>query len=257
MDRLLHTTCRAEGHHFWFRGLRQFVGPLLDETTRGRVDAAAILDCGSGTGANLEVLERFGRAFGVDLTWTGLQHARTKGRTRTAQASVAHLPFPEGRFDIVTSFDVLYCLPAPAERAAVAEMARVLRPGGWAIVSVAGMPLLRGHHSEATQEVRRYTRRRLRAVLEGARFDVCRLTHTNASLFPILLARRLLQRLRGPAPADAAERELALPPRPVNAALSALLALEARLVRHVSLPVGSSVLCLARKPAAGRDRVSV
>jgi SAM-dependent methyltransferase len=247
MDRLLHATYRAERRHFWFNGFRRFVGPMLDQATQGRT-RPAILDCGSGTGANLEMLGRLGPAVGVDLTWAGLEHARALGQTRTAQASVVHLPFADQRFDLVTSFDVLYCLPDPAERAAVAEMARVLRPGGWAIVNVAAMPILRGHHSEVTQEVRRYTRRRLREVLEIAGFEVRRITHTNATLFPILLLRRLAQRLRGPAPADASERELAVPPRPVNAALSALLALEARVVRRVSLPVGSSVLCLARKP---------
>ena len=39
--------------------------------------------------------------------------------------------------------------------------------------------------------------------------------------------------------------EITIPPTPVNAALSALLAAEARLLRHVSLPFGSSLLALA------------
>jgi len=59
----------------------------------------------------------------------------------------------------------------------------------------------------------------------------------------------LRQRIEGLAPVSDADREISVPPRPVNAALSALLAVEAGLVRAVPMPFGSSLLCLARKPA--------
>ena len=52
MDRLLEATARAERDHFWFRGFRRFVEPLVaDAVRRGppRV-RPEILDCGCGTG---------------------------------------------------------------------------------------------------------------------------------------------------------------------------------------------------------------
>jgi hypothetical protein len=49
--------------------------------------------------------------------------------------------------------------------------------------------------------------------------------------------------------ADAeAIREIAIPPAPVNALLGRLLSLEARVVRAVPMPFGSSVMALARAP---------
>jgi len=51
----------------------------------------------------------------------------------------------------------------------------------------------------------------------------------------------------GLAPEDDALGDITVPPAPVNAALSA--ALEAGLARVVPMPFGSSLLCLARKPA--------
>ena len=45
MDRLLEATARAERDHFWFRGFRRFVSPLLEEATGGR-DNLTNLDCG-------------------------------------------------------------------------------------------------------------------------------------------------------------------------------------------------------------------
>ena len=72
VDHLLRATARAEARHFWFRGFRAFVTPLLQRAIAGR-PTAALLDCGCGTGANVELLGRFGRAFGFDLTEVGLQ----------------------------------------------------------------------------------------------------------------------------------------------------------------------------------------
>lgn len=249
MDRLLEATSRAERDHFWFRGFRRFVSPLLARAAAGR-PGLRLLDCGCGTGANLRLLlEPHGQAWGFDLTWTGLLLAGAEGAGRVAQASAAAVPFPSAAFDIVTSFDVLYCLPEPIERAAVAEMWRVLKPGGTAIINVAAMSVLRGSHSVLSAELRRYSRASLRTLLEGAGFHVERMTYTNATLFPVMLAVRSAQRLAGLPAEREATGEISVPSAPVNAAFSAALAVEATLARVVPMPFGSSLLCLARKPA--------
>jgi ubiquinone/menaquinone biosynthesis C-methylase UbiE len=245
----LKATARAEREHFWFRGFRRFVSPMLAHAAAGR-SGLRLLDCGCGTGTNLRLLlEPYGEACGFDLTWTGLRFARGSGLARVAQASAAAIPFPSAAFDIVTSFDVLYCLPDEVEREAVREMWRVLRPGGAAIINVAAMEILRGNHSVLSAELRRYSRTSLRALIEPAGFRIERMTYTNAALFPVMLTVRGVQRMMGLAPESEAEGEITVPRGPVNAALGALLAVEAGVVRAVPMPFGSSLLCLARKPA--------
>lgn len=246
MEHLLRATAQAEARHFWFRGFRAFVTPLL-QTATATVRDARLLDCGCGTGANLALLDRFGRAYGFDLSIMGPRIAREAGRTRVARASVAAAPFPDGSFDVVTSFDVLYSLERGDERAAVDEMFRLLRPGGFAIVNVAALEILRGDHSILSREIRRYRRDELRERLTPAGFTIVRLTYTNASLFPLLLCARVLQRLRG-LRREGEARELTVPPAPVNALLTAVLWLESLWLRAFDAPWGSSLLCLARKP---------
>jgi SAM-dependent methyltransferase len=248
MDALLERTFEAEQRHFWFRGFRRFVAPLIEEATAGRPHAR-LLDAGSGTGANLPFLQQYGTAFGLELFQRGIRFAHDRGVPRLIQGSVTHLPVSDASIDVVLSFDVLYCLEAPAEQAAVREMFRVLRPGGFVVINAAALDMLRGDHSALGGEVRRYTKRDLRRKLERAGFSVTRLTYTNAALFPITATVRALQRLRGQKPDAENKGDFYVPPAPINTLFSGALALEAKIIEAgVDMPIGSSLLCLAQKP---------
>jgi SAM-dependent methyltransferase len=248
MDALLERTFEAEQRHFWFRGFKRFVAPLVEEATAGRSNPT-LLDAGCGTGANLVFLQRYGTVFGLELFWRGIQLGHSLGLPRLIQGSVTHLPIADESIDVVLSFDVLYCLETPDEQAAIREMFRVIRRGGFVVVNVAALDMLKGDHSALGGEVRRYTKRDLQEKLTRGGFDVKRLTYTNASLFPITATVRALQRLRGIKADEHNKGDFYIPPAPVNAAFSAVLAFESKLVAAgMNMPVGSSLLCLARKP---------
>ena len=218
--------------------------PLVEAAIRDRQDPR-ILDCGCGTGANVEWLDQYGRSFGFDRSSVGLDLGRRAGRSRLVRATVTAAPFATGSFDLVTSFDVLYSLEEPDERAAVAEMFRLTRPGGFALINVAAMDVLRGDHSVLSEEVRRYSRSDLKRLVAGAGFTIVRLTYTNIALFLPLAGLRMVQRWRGLEPKP---REISVPSAPINALLTALLRLESRWLQHFDGPFGSSLICLARKP---------
>jgi SAM-dependent methyltransferase len=246
MNRLLEATYQVEQQHFWWKGLRAFARPLVADALNSR-PSPRILDCGCGTGANLVMLGEFGHASGFDLTFRGLEFAHAYGVRRVTQASITEMPFGAATFDLVTAFDVLYSLTEEQEVRGLAEIHRVLKPGGTLIVNVAALPILRGNHSIFGAEVRRSTRRRLRGLLSGAGFRVTRLTYSNALLFPLMLVVRTGQRLVGLATPEEAGTDVVIPPAPLNRLLSLLLRVEARALRVVDMPIGSSLLCVARK----------
>jgi SAM-dependent methyltransferase len=245
MDHLLDLTGRAEATHFWFRGFRHFVSPVIHELAAGRRDLR-MLDCGCGTGHNLALLAPYGRAFGFDLSATGPARAAAAGYP-VLRADVTRIPFAAESFDLVTSFDVLQCVPADA--AAVAAMARVAKPGGAVVLTLAAFEALRGDHAEAWREVRRYTPAAARRLLEAAGLRVERLNFLFGSLFPLMLAvrgaQRLLRRFRDLRP----DTDIAVPSAPVNALLTGVVLAEAALAaRRLAMPIGSSLLVVGRKP---------
>ena len=251
MERMLEATALAEENHFWFRGLRRNARLLLEAALDGR-RGGTIVDCGSGTGRNLDWLGQYGIVTGIERSAAGLRLGRPF-RRRVVQGTVTQLPFRDASVDVVTSFDVLYCLDDDSERQAIREMWRVLKPGGIALVSVAALDILRGSHSTLTNEFRRYTPARLAARLTGAGFSIARMTFTHMTVFPLTLTARLIDQWSGRAHVPS-EADLRVPPAPVNELLNAAMVVDAALLRLINLPIGSSVMCVAQKrprPARG------
>jgi methionine biosynthesis protein MetW len=89
-----------------------------------------LLDLGCADGVLAEqLLPRFSEAYGVDISETALEAARKRGiRTHRVNVDQEPLPFPADHFDVITCLDIVEHVFEP--RVLIAEVARVLRPGG-------------------------------------------------------------------------------------------------------------------------------
>jgi SAM-dependent methyltransferase len=240
----LALTALAEPRHFWFHGFRAYVVPVIREIAADRRDLRMI-DCGCGTGYNLKtVLQPYGRAFAFDMSPDALQRSRALGRP-VVRADMEQIPFRTGTFDLATSFDVVQSVSD--DHAAVHEMTRVLKPGGHLVMNVAALECLRGDHSDVWREWRRYTRDSGTRLIEGAGLEVVRVAYLFASLVPMMLTVRMVQRALRPFREPRGDTELTIPPGPINALLAGLVRGEAALARRLPLPFGSSLLIVARK----------
>lgn len=235
---------RQEERHWWYLGMRQIAERLLDRFYHPSTAQPEVLDAGCGSGGTTVWLERRGRVTGLDLMPAAVELAQLRGVKRLLRGSIEALPFQDERFDLLTSFDVLYHLGVRHDDRALAEWARVLRPGGLALVRVAAHDWLRGAHDEATHTRHRYHRAELVAKLETAGLRVELASYANCLLFPLAPAKRLLERKD-----VAGGTDLWQPPGPLNALLRALLASEAGPIIRGGLPWGLSVIAVARKPA--------
>ncbi|HLC05589.1 MAG TPA: class I SAM-dependent methyltransferase [Anaerolineales bacterium] len=118
---------------------RRWIGEPLFNTVRG-LRGARLLDVGAGTGRAARALHNviLGETSIVNVEPSrkmlslGKQHPAADGST-WVQAWAEPLPFPASSFDAVVSLEVLEFTPDP--QAALAEFARVLRPGAWLLVT--------------------------------------------------------------------------------------------------------------------------
>jgi ArsR family transcriptional regulator len=99
----------------------------------GLVDLGDVLDAGAGDGATAQLLAPRARSITcVDISETLIDAARVRlaghPNAKAEVADVTDLPFPAASFDQVLALNVLTHLRAPGR--ALAELGRVLRPGG-------------------------------------------------------------------------------------------------------------------------------
>ncbi len=118
---------------------RQFLGEPLRQVL-GQLPDALVLDVGAGTGRLARSLLQLP---GEDATVICLEpsarmarlgYERTpEDRTTWLRAWAVPLPFPDDSFDLVASLEILEFTPNPI--ATLRELIRVLRPGGWLLVT--------------------------------------------------------------------------------------------------------------------------
>ena len=238
-----------EESHWWFKGRRAAAFGVLDRSLKSASQTLSpILDAGCGTGLNLTALDVLGTAFGCDLAPEALEFCRRRGLTRLSRADVRRLPYRSGSFGLVTLFDVLYHKDIPDDLEVLGEVRRILADGGYLLITDSALEALRGPHDEAVQGMRRYDKKTLRRKLEEAGFEVVRLSYFFMATFPaIYLSRRHERRRAARHPEAAAESDLKPVPRLLNRALSGLFRIEAAWVSRRNLPVGSTIVALARR----------
>jgi len=188
------------GDKHWYLKSKRAV--LMKEMLRAfnfRGSYARILIVGCGAGYLVRDLEKFfwkhsliNQVFSMDIDDEALFLTKTKStdRVKFVRASVCDMPFEEGYFDLVIMADVLEHVED--EFAAMTEIARALKPKGKLIMTVpAGMELW-SYHDEDLGHYCRYSKKKLRQLLDFAGFGIKKCQYWNSiSYLPLLVIRRL------------------------------------------------------------------
>ena len=229
---------RVEEGHFWFRAKRALASRFLREARRAGARGCAI-DLGCGTGANLRRLLGDLGGIGLDGDAEGLRFCRERGAARLVRADGSSIPIRGAAAGVVLALDVLEHLED--DEAALAEIARILRPGGFLLANVPALPALFSEHDRALGHRRRYRRGELEARARAAGFAILRSTGWGFPLLPFVALSRRFRR----AGARSDVHEI---PSLLNGGFAGLLGLERAALRLGRLPAGLSWMVLARKP---------
>lgn len=239
---------RLEDRYWWFVGRRRLVRALL---RRYAPAAARVLDVGCGTGGTMDALAGCGEVFGADISNAALALCRERGHALLIQSRAEGLACRDACFDATTCCDILEHLEDDA--AGFAEIARVLGPGGSAIITVPAYQWLWSEHDEALSHKRRYGKRELRGRIEAAGLRIRKLTYAVSLVFPMVLLIRLAGRLRV-RKLGAPHTQLMSLPGWLNALLTLLGDIEVWVISRFGFPFGASLVAVVERP--GEDEAT-
>src|SRR5262249_3365544 len=205
--------------------------------------SSSVLDVGIGSGSNLRMLAEMGfsHVIGLDPNPDVIRICQDKGFTSVQEGSISDLPFSSESFDLVLATDVIEHVQDDAT--ALKEICRVLRPGGYALITVPAFQSLWGLQDEVALHSRRYHLGTLVERVIGAKLAVVKSYYFNYLLFvPIWSARQIIRLARIPLQS---ENELNSPL--INRILTAIFRLDIATSPLLCPPFGVSALVLAKK----------
>lgn len=185
---------------------------------------ARVLDVGVGEGYGSRLLAEHRRqVVGLDMDPVAVFHAAQRpspGRCSFALGGGCELPFPAGTFDAIVSFQVVEHVDD--DRRFVSELARVLRPGGVALLTTPNrtLRLAPGRRPWNRFHRREYAHEDLQALLDRA-FSAVKVLGVDASPGVRQLELARLRRIRRLAALDPLELRRRLPAPVANALRSA------------------------------------
>jgi SAM-dependent methyltransferase len=236
----------VERLHWFYRTKRQIARYWLLKSYPVRRDSI-LADCGAGTGLFALEMSSICNVIAIDSQEDALRLAEQNlGKDNVRQGSCVALPLDDSSIDCITALDVLEHVEE--DRLAVREFARVLKPGGVAVVTVPALQSLWSDWDVALHHHRRYCHATLLNLFDLTSFRVTHWNYINVLALPAVFATRTLRvRFRATAKKRCTDRlEDKMLPRWLDASLS--IAFKALACQNwIRFPAGVGLLAIAKR----------
>jgi SAM-dependent methyltransferase len=236
-----------EASSLWFQSRNLIIQTML----RHHTDATHLLDVGAGNGTVAAHRARNGiETIAVEPGLAGARNCAARGIKVAFAGHLAQLALPSESVAAVGLFDVIEHIEDPSEL--LAEVNRVLKPGGWCVLTVPALQFLWSQADEHAGHFRRYSRRSLEAAMTARGFDRRFSSYCFAAAVPFLFLLRSLPYRRGRRLSNAeieesALRELSNQGRVTTLVGRAATLIECWCMRWLPIPFGTSIVAIYKK----------
>ncbi len=235
---------QVQDTHWWFVARRTI---LFEQVRALNLPAHAdILEVGSGTGANLDLLAQFGSVTGLEMSEAAIAFATLRARAlrdvTLHQGMCPHdLVRIDKKFDLICLFDVLEHIEDDVET--LRRLSQLLKPGGRLMLTVPAYQWMWGPHDVQLHHRRRYSKGSLRACCEAGNLSIERMSSFNSLLFPLAAGMRMVDRLLN----RDVPSGLGVPFGAMNRTFARIFGAERFVLRRGNLPWGLSLLLVGTR----------
>ncbi|MDB5385598.1 MAG: methyltransferase family protein [Planctomycetaceae bacterium] len=237
--------------HWWWRVRHEVVmlelsRLLLPVATEG--SNPRILDIGCAGGVAFDDFSRFGEMSGIEPD-AQLINSCPQWRNCIEQRFFTPDYQPSAPFDVITMLDVLEHIEDDA--GTVAHLFSILKPGGYAILTVPALSWLTSIHDKINMHFRRYHRGPFKNLLINAGFQVRQMRYLFGWSIGMVYLRTWLK------PSRIEDYHVTVPPSPVNSLFAGLSRCENAIANTVGLspPWGSSLLAVVQKTSSDSSSI--
>ncbi len=221
--------------NFWFKGKKRLINILLSKINLKNLK---ILNIGAGTGADLDILNRYGDIFISDINKKALDLIPEDFYKEKKVCSATNLQYPDEKFDVVCSFDVFEHIED--DKKVVTEVYRVLKKGGFLFFTVPAFNFLYSAHDRALKHIRRYNKKTMIQLLK--KFRYIEISFWNSFLFIPFAILRYLKKKSKP------KTDYFNLPSLIEKVFYKILTIENRLIKNgYKLPLGLSLIGYCKK----------
>lgn len=234
----------TEEKYWWFAGQRYLINKFLNKYYDSRKDLM-LLDVGCGVGSTLNMLNNFGRAYGIDISSKAITFCKKRGLNALKKSNVMDIKFKGNSFDVVTSLGVFYHKQVRDDTKALREIYRILKPGGRLFFTDSAMMCLYSKHDMYFHSARRYSKQELLFKFKKAGFIVEKLSYFNTLFFPIIYLSRKWNTCIRSQPKSDVRRNM----HPIlNSILKTIYLIELYCIQYIQYPLGVNIFAVVKKP---------
>ena len=240
------TLAMVETSHWWLKFLHRKVLDLLIIEFKNKGEKLNILDVGCGTGGLMQFLSKYPTCFDVEgcepYPWAA-EFSQKRG-FKVYNCALKMLDKSKKQYDVILCMDVFYHINIEPIKD-IKHIFELLKFNGLLLFNVAAMPCLTREHDIRVMGSRRFLKTELRDLISVTGLSIRSLYYWNSIMTPIIFLSIIKERFKSKF--SNKDSSMYLPPHFINLALFLILKFEAKMLKIIKLPFGSSLFLEARK----------
>ena len=224
-----------EKTYWWHKGKLFLVEQLIKLLFKNS-KKLKILEIGCGTGLITKALSKYGEVWGIEISKEAISACKEKEIKNIILGDINKIKIPK---DFLNKFDLICCLDV------LEHIQDDIKTSGYLLINVPAHKFLWSEHDEALHHKRRYSMREIVQKVIDCDFKIKKSSYFVLTFFPIIALYRLYTNLF--TESTYPKTSYVMLPSKLNNLMTKVLEIEAKLIRRIDFPLGTTIIVIAQR----------